>query len=185
MSWNIFVYAEVKRKGSAEWRPLTNSAVCDDFKYYKDDFYDELPRMKAADAVHPMVKELGNDKCWDADFYVSYCDLKDLRKHYVVEANTFNTKLKSVYAALGVDIICIDDEDYWCNDEVAESESEYDKSNPWVKYMTLPVNKKMLTDLAASFHTYNKAMQILGFCDTIASMCENYDDDVRLLFAML
>ena len=51
--------------------------------------------------------------------------------------------------------------------------------------MTFPVNKKMLSELAMYLHKHDKALQMIGICDTVSSMCENYDDEVRLLFATL
>lgn len=184
MSWNIFVYAEVRNKKDHEWKPLTDKCICDDFKFYGADFCDDLPRMKAIDAVHPSVKSLSNE-IYGGEFHVGYCTLSEMRKHYSNIIDNFNTQLKAVYSALGVSNLCIDDEDYWCDeDDEAESNVDVNNSNPWVKYMTFPVNKKMLTELAIGFHTYNRAMQVLGMCDTISSMCE-YDDEVRLLFATL
>jgi hypothetical protein len=96
--------------------------------------------------------------------------------------------MKSVYTALGLNSMCIEDEDYWYSEEDDEDEEDKDtkkSDNPWVKYMTFPVNKKMLVDLSTSFHEYTKAVQMVGLCDTLSSMCDHYDDEIRLLFAMM
>lgn len=185
MSWDIYMYAEVKGSKDTEWKPLCDACVCDNFKYYSEGFTDELPSMRADEAVHPAVKFLA-DNGFGGTFHVGYCTLKELRRHYYNVVENFNTHLKAVYSALGVSGLCIEDEDYWCDDEdEADSNVDVDKSNPWVKYMTFPVNKKMLSDLAIYLHKYNKALQVLGICDTLSSMCKNYDDEVRLLFATL
>lgn len=186
MSWDICVYAEVRNDEKyPEWKPLIDKCVCDNFKYYNDGFTDELPRMKASDAAHPYVKSL-NNQIYGGEFYVNYCSLKELRSHFSKIVDVFNTKLKAVYSALGVSTLCIDDDEYWCDeDEDADSNVDVSNANPWVKYMTFPVNKRMLNDLAMSIHQYNRALQMIGFCDTISSMCENYNDEVRLLFAIM
>ena len=168
MSWDIYMYAEVKGSKDTEWRPLCNSCVCDNFKYYNEGFTDELPSMKASDAVHPTVKELA-DNGFGGTFRVGYCTLKELRHHYYNVIENFNTHLKAVYSALGVSGLCIEDNDYW-HDEDDEADSNVnlaDESNPWAKYMTFPVNKKMLSDLAVYLHKYNKALQVLGICAII------------------
>ena len=185
MSWDIYMYAEIRNKDSQEWKPLCDRCICDNFKFYGMDFCDSIPRMKAKDSSHPYVKELSVGG-FGQDFTVGYCYLKELRKFFSSKIDNFNTQIKAVYSALGVSSLCIDDEEYWC-DEGDESEYTNDtaNANPWVKYMTFPVNKKMLCELAAALHEYNKAMQVMGICDTISSMCENYDDEVRLLFATL
>lgn len=184
MSWNIFIYAEYKKTDDAEWKPLTEHSVFDNFKHFSDDFYESLPCMNASNAAHPYVKSLSSD-IYSGGFSVKYCKLSEFRSHYYSEIDKFNEKLKSVYSALGVSNLCIDDEDYWYEDECDIDEDENkDNSFPWIKYMTFPVNKKLLTELAYSFHVYNKANKMIGFCDTIDSMV-NYDDEVRLIFAML
>lgn len=185
MSCDIYMYAEVKGRNDTEWKPLCDKCVCDNFEYYSECYLDGLPRMKASEASHPTVKAL-SDQGFGGEFHVCYCDLKDLRRHYCSIVDNFNTHLKAVYSALGVSGLCIDDDDYLCDeDEYVESNIDVDKANPWVKYMTFPVNKKMLSDLAMYLHKSNKAFQVIGICDTISSMCENYDDEVRLLFATL
>lgn len=184
MSWNIFVYAEVKNKKDTEWKPLIENCVCDDFKYYDAGYVDEMLRMKASESSHPSVKELSTG-VYGTEFIVSYCYLKDLRSHYYNIIKNFKTKLSAIYIALGMSSLCIEDDEYFNEDEFNDYENDNsDKSFPWIKYMTFPVNKKMFSDLAMSLNEYNKAHQVLGMCDTIASMCE-YDDEVRLTFATL
>lgn len=184
MSWDIYVYAEVKHKDSEKWEPLIDRCVCDNFKWYNDGFTEDLPRMKASDSLHPTVKSLASQGF--GEYYVNYCSLKEIKSHYINIADKFNTLLKAVYSALGVSNLYIDDEDYWCDeDECIESNTCADESNPWAKYMTLPINKKMMSELAMYIHKYSKAMQVIGMCDTLASMCENYDDEIRLIFAIL
>ena len=51
--------------------------------------------------------------------------------------------------------------------------------------MTFPVNKKMFVNLSTSFHEYTKAVQMIGLSYTLSSMCDHFDDEVRLLFAMM
>lgn len=183
MSWNIFVYAEVKHKGSDTWEPLVNGCVCDDFKYYDDSYCEEMCRMKASEASHPSVKELSCSS-YGIDFSVNYCSLKELREHYMNIIDKFKAKLSAIYTALGVSSLSLDDEDYYDEDEFND-ESKSDGLFPWIKYMTFPVNKRMFLDISSSLHLYQKANQVLGMCDTISSMCENYDDEIRLLFATL
>lgn len=191
MSWNICVYAEVKGKDETEWKPLVNKCVCDDFKHYDSDFYDDLYCIKASDTS---IESLKKSSVLGGDYEVRYCDIEMFRKHYSNIINTFETEMKSVYTALGLNSMCIDDEDYWYSeDDEEDDEDEEDEEykdikkseNPWVKYMTFPVNKKMLVDLSMSFHEYTKAVQMVGFCDTLSSMCDHYDDEIRLLFAMM
>lgn len=190
MSWDIYVYAETRPNSShgefIDWKPLVDKCVCDNFKYFNDGFTDELPRMKASEATHPTVKALASNS-FGGEFYVNYCSLKDIRKHYFNIIDNFNTNMKAVYSALGVSNLYIDDEDYLCDedDEVNESVESSDRPNPWVKYMTFPVNKKMFAELAMYMHKYNRALQVIGMCDALSSMCENYDDEIRLIFAVL
>jgi hypothetical protein len=178
------MYAEVKGKTDTEWKPLCDKCISDNFKYYSEGYVDTLPHMKAKDAVHPTVKNL-SIQGFDGDFSVCYCSLNELRCYYSNIIDNFNTHLKAVYSALGINNLCIEDEDYWCDDDEDMEQDTADKSNPWVRYMTFPINKKMLSDLAVYIHKYNKALQVMGICDTITSMCEDYDDEVRLLFATL
>lgn len=183
MSWNIYVYAEVKGKNETEWKPLVNKCVCDDFKHYDSDFYDDLYCIKASDTSIESFKE---NSVLGGDYEVKYCDIEMFRKHFSSIINTFTTEMKSVYTALGLDCMYIDDEDYWYSEEDDEEDKNIKKSeNPWVKYMTFPVNKKMLVDLSRSFHEYTKAVHMVGLCDILSSMCDHYDDEVRLLFAMM
>lgn len=186
MSWDIYVYAEVRNKDKfPDWKPLCDRCVCDNFKYYNEGFTDELPIMNASESSHPSVKSLVNEIC-GSEFKVNYCSLKELRNHYHNIVENFNTHIKAVYSALGVSGLCIEDYDYWHDEnEDIESNVEVDQSNPWVKYMTFPINKKMLSDLALYLHNYAKALQVIGMCDTISSMRENYNDEVRLIFATL
>lgn len=186
MSWDIFVYAEIRPNSSNgksfEWKPLVDKCICDNFKYFNDGFTDELPRMKASESSNPTVRALA-DGNFGGEFYVNYCSLKEIRKHYFNIIDNFNTHIKAVYSALGVSNLYIEDEDYWCDED--DTDESTNESNPWVKYMTFPVNKKMFAELAVYMRQYNKALQVIGMCDTISSMCENYDDEVRLTFAIL
>ena len=172
MSWNIYIYAEVKGKNETEWKPLVNKCVCDDFKHYDSDFYDDLYCIKASETSIDSLRKINQESSFNI-------------------INTFETEMKSVYTALGLNSMCIDDEDYWYSED-DEEDDEYEEykdikksENPWVKYMTFPVNKKMLVDLSMSFHEYTKAIQMVGLCDTLSSMCDHYDDEIRLLFAMM
>lgn len=183
MSWNIYIYAEVKAKDEIEWKPLVNKCVCDNFKHYDSDFYDDLYCIKASDTSIESFKKSG---ALSGDYEVRYCDIGMFRKHFSSIINTFETEMKSVYMALGLNSMCIDDEDYWYSEEDDDEDKDIKKSeNPWVKYMTFPVNKKMLVDLSKSFREYTKAVHMVGFCDTLSSICDHYDDEIRLLFAMM
>lgn len=186
MSWNIFIYAEVKVKNDDTWKPLVVPAVCDDFKHLNDGFVDSLPCMSAKDALHPTVKSLNNGLYGCTDFKVQYCTVKELREHYCNVIKNFETQLTSVYLALGLKVNTDDnwydiDEDY--NDSECENKCNC-MCNLFSK-MSFPINKEMLRDLLSSMQMCQKAYQVLGMCDTIESMCENYDDEVRLLFATL
>jgi hypothetical protein len=187
MSWDIYVYAEVKNDDKfPDWKPLCDRCVCDNFKYYNEGFTDELPKMNASESSHPSVKNLQNEIYGCSEFKVCYCSLKTLRNHYNSVVENFNTHLRAVYSALGVNGLCIEDGNYWHDDEEdVDSNMDVDQSNPWVKYMTFPVNKTMLSDLAVYICKYAKALQVIGMCDTLSSMCENYNDEVRLIFATL
>lgn len=179
MSWDIYVYAEVRHKDSSEWSPLFDRCVCDNFKCYNDEFIDKLPRMSASNSSHPAVKSLA-DNGFNGEFNVNYCSLNDLKDHYFNIIDKFNTHIEAVYSALGVGNL------YSADYEDSYDEPRYDnKSNPWVKYMTFPVNKSMFSDLTERIDKYAMALQVIGMCDTLSSMCENYDDEVRLTFAIL
>ena len=202
MSWNIFIYAEFKSKNDLDWKPLVQHCVCDNFKYYDDDFYDSLYSMNAEDTSIESLKKIdenvgGNDK-----FSVRYCDINLFRNHYNNIINNFNSELKTVYTALGINSICLDEEAYWCLDEEEDCDEDYDNeddseekiektknnnnlNNPWIKYMTFPVNKKLLVNLSYSFKSYTKAVEMINLCDTLSCMSEHYDDEIRLIFAVL
>ena len=192
MSWNIFIYAEVKGKNETEWKPLINKCVCDDFKNYSMDFYDELSCMKASDTS---IESLRKISTLGGDYEVKYCDIEVFRKYFSGIINKFEIEMKAVYSALGLNSVYIDDEDGWYSDEEDASDEyeEEDKGSgetrkqeyPWVKYMTFPVNKKMFVDLATSFHEYKKASKMIGLYDTLFNMSDHYDDEIRLLFAMM
>lgn len=85
-----------------------------------------------------------------------------------------------MYSALGVDSTIIDNPEYYESDE-------YDDHNndSLFKYMTFPVNKDMLIELAKSYDRYCRALKVIGMCDTVTSMKENYDDEIRLSFVMM
>lgn len=192
MSWNIFIYAEVKGKNETEWKPLINKCVCDDFKNYSMDFYDELSCMKASDTS---IESLRKISTLGGDYEVKYCNIEVFRKHFSGIINKFEIEMKAVYSALGLNSVYIDDEDGWYSDEEDDSDEyeEEDKGSgetrkqeyPWVKYMTFPVNKKMFVNLATSFYEYKKASKMIGLCDTLFNMSDHYDDEIRLLFAMM
>jgi hypothetical protein len=195
MSWNIFIYAEVKGKNETEWKPLINKCVCDDFKNYSMDFYDDLPYMKVNETS---IESLRKISTLGGDYGVRYCDIETFRKHFSGIINKFEIEMKSVYSALGLKSMCIDDEDFWYSEEEDEID-EYEEGDkdegenkesrkqeyPWVKYMTFPVNKQMFVNLATSFHEYKKASKMLGLCDTLFNVSDHYDDEIRLLFAMM
>ena len=187
MSWNIYVYAEVRNLDkSSNWEPLTDKCLCDNFKHYDADFASELPRMKASESVHPSILKIAADYNGD-NFYVSYCLLSELRKHCCSIIDKFNTHIKAVYAALGIGDLCIDqyDDEYYCDDCTDENDECANSINPWFKHMTFPVNKKLISNTASYLGKYSRALQILGLCDIISSMCDNYNDEVRLIFATL
>lgn len=186
MSWNIFIYAEVKGNNDNGWKPLVVPAVCDDFKHLNDGFVDSLPCMSAKDVVHPTIKSLNNELYSCVDFKVQYCTVKELRKHYCNVIKNFETRFTAVYLALGIKINL--DDDWYDIDECRCEDSNCDNKRNCIcdmlDKMSFPINKEMLFDLLSSMHSCKKAYQVLGMCDTIESMCENYDE-VRLLFATL
>lgn len=187
MSWDIYVYAEVRNLDqSSDWKPLTDKCVCDNFKYYDADFVDELPRMKAKESVHPTIQDIANQSIGD-NFYVSYCLLNELRKHCCSVIDKFNSHIKAVYSALGMNDLYIDDseDDYYCEYESDDDSVSTNEVNPWLKHMTFPVSKKLMSDMASYMRKYSKALQVLGMCDSVSSMCDSYKDEVRLIFATL
>lgn len=181
MSWDIYMYAEVKSKKDSDWRPLIIPAISDEFKHLNDGFVDDLPWIFSKEVSHPSVKSL-NDSLYGYDsdgFKVQYCSLSDLRKHYFNVVKEFNTLLSSVYMALGIRVNA-DEDDYVFEDDCEDNhrQSIFDK-------MTFPVNKELFRDLFTSMCRCSKAHQVLGLCDSISGMCDNYDDEVRLLFVTL
>lgn len=176
MSWNIYVYAEVRSKNDNEWKPLTNGCVCDEFKFYDDGFYESLYTMKPCDSSHPIVKAVA-DKY--SNFTFRYCYIKEVYNHYNSIIKKFTTELKTAYSALGVDSTIIDDPEYY------ESEEDDCNNDSLFRYMTFPVNKNLLIELVNSYNQYSKALKVIGMCDTITSMKENYDDVIRLSFVMM
>jgi len=185
MSWNIFIYAEVKSKKETDFKPLVIPAICDDFKFLDVDFVCSLPTMSAKNSTHPTVKDLDNG-LYGSDFTVQYCTVKDLRKYYHNIIDDFKIKCKAVYLALGLKVDLSEDW-YDVSDDYCDDDNDCNKScmcNMWNK-MTFPVNKEMFRDLLNTMEKCHKAYQVLGMCDTIESMCENYDDEVRLTFATL
>jgi len=180
MSWNIFVYAEVRGKNDDDWKPLVIPAVCDDFKYFNDGIIDELPYMSAKDAAHPTVKNLGDNVYGGCDFKVRYCTVRELRKHYSDVIKKMKAHLTASCLALGIRVNLDDDDWYGVNDY-----DDNDHVSDLFDKMTFPVNKELLSDLLVSICNSQKAYQVLGMCNTIESMCENYDDDLRLLFATM
>lgn len=175
MSWNIYVYAETK-SNNGEWEPLTERCVCDGFKYLDIDFFDSLSSMPASDAVHHAVNTMcHSDVC--SGFRARYCTLEDLKSHYSNIIDSFNVQLRTTYLALGLRASL--------NDEWYDAQDDYDDCNSATSacgMMTLPVNKELFRDLLGTLSLCNKAYQVLGLCDTIDSMRENYNDSVRLLF---
>lgn len=101
--------------------------------------------------------------------------------------------MKSIYTALGIDL-CIED-GYYYSDSNEDFEESYDDNNDlknkieiknyWLKNMTFPVNKKLFTNITMSFNDYIKALEMLSLCNTLCNMCDNYDDEIRLIFAVM
>lgn len=175
MSWNIYVYAETK-SNNGEWEPLTERCVCDDFKYLDVDFFDSLPSMSVSDTAHHAVNTVCRNDIY-GDFRVHYCTLEDLKSHYSNIIDGFNVQLRTAYLALGLRANL--------NDEWYDVQDGYDDGNSVTTardMMTFPVNKEVFKDLLSTLSLCNKAYQVIGLCDTIDSMCENYNDSIRLLF---
>ena len=163
---------------------------------YSMDFYDDLFYMKASETSIESLKKIST---LGGDYEVKYCDIETFRKYFSGIINKFEIEMKSVYLALGLNSIYIDDcEDCWYSEEEDDSDEyeEVDKGDgenkesrkqeyPWVKYMTFPVNKKMFVNLATSFHEYKKASEMIGLCNTLYNMSDKYDDEIRLVFTMM
>lgn len=169
-----------KRKDKSEWKPLVIPAVYDDFKYFKDDFIDDLQCMSAKDSSHPSVQNLSTG-LYEGDFKVQYCTIKELRKHYFSIVEKFNTIFKTAYLALGLKADF--DDDYYDIEDLYD-ECDNRKQCIWDK-MTFHVNREIFRDLIAALYNCQKAYQVLGMCDTIESMTGDYNDEVRLIFAIL
>jgi len=168
MSWNIYLFAEISSDSMKTWKPLTDKCVCDNFKYYDNDFYDSLPYMKVSDSSHPSVNSFADtDK-------VKFCTLTELRNHYNKIIESILTRFRSLYLALGVStsVICADYSEY--------EDSGNDDS--WIKRMTFPVNKELLYDAALSLSVYNKASEVIGICNTLDNLKNDYNDEIRLTF---
>lgn len=180
MSWDIYMYAEVKKSGCDKWEPLMQDALSDGFKYLNDGFIDTLPTMKASETEHPSIISM-NDAVYLHDFAVKYCSIKELQQHFEHVIDQFNIQIKLVYSALGLNIDN-DDDDYiqlddYYEDSCSKCQSLFDK-------MTYPVNKELLITLASMCSACQKANRVLGICNVIYNMCSE-DDEIRLLFATL
>jgi hypothetical protein len=124
--------------------------------------------MKVSDSSHPSVNSFTDtDK-------VKFCTLTELRNHYDKIIENVLTKFKSLYLALGVSpsVIC---------DEYSEYEDSVNDDS-WIKHMTFPVNKELLYEAAVSLSTYNKASEVIGICNTLDNLKNNYNDEIRLTF---
>lgn len=176
MSWNTYVYAEVKHESSDQWLPLTDRCLCENFKYYDDYFCACMDSIHTEDVVHPEAKSYLENNNYSS---VKSCGLEAFRSHYEDALKAFQFKLKSVYSALGVPLFMDEDE---CYVQDADFESEtFDKREAWWQYMTFPINKLMMGELALSIPAVTKAYQMIGLCNTIISMAD-YSDKIRLLF---
>lgn len=170
MSWNIYIYAEVKSKNADAWKPLTNRPVHDFFKEYRDGFYDnEIGSIDLSEVSIDTVKDV-----LDGQQIIKCCSLKDFTRHYNEVAENYIALQSSVYTALGLD-----------EGDVCEDPYYTEKDCPWVKYMTFPVNKRLIDDLSIRFESYWKAERMLALGDILYSMCDNYDDEIRLLFVVM
>lgn len=193
MSWNIYIYAEVKGKNDTEWKPLTKNCVCDNFKHYKDCFYDEMEMMNSKDTSIENLKNIDQNLFPNEEYNIKYCNIDSFRKYYNNIINSFDTEMKSIYTALGIDL-CIED-GYYYSDTDEDIEESYDDDNDlknkieiknyWLKNMTFPVNKKLFINITMSFNDYIKALEMLSLCNTLCTMCDNYDDEIRLIFAVM
>jgi len=175
MSWNIYVYAEVKHGGSDKYVELINRSLFDDYKSYSDDFYDELPQMAASNTSISTVNSLEGPMP-GLDVNVRYCSLDDFFAHYSHIVDISKEKIKIIYKALGLNLVDEDDELY-CSHCYEDDEFSKDR-------MTLPVNKDLMCDFVTILNELNKATAMLGFCKVVGSMCQ-YDDKVRLVFVVL
>lgn len=197
MSWNIYIYAEVKGENDTDWKPLTKNCVCDNFKYYKDYFYDEMEIINTNDTSIECLKNIDQNLFPNEEYTIKYCSIESFREHYNNIINTFDTEIKSLYTALGIDLY-IEDGYYYSdtNEDTNEDiEESYDNNNDlknkieiknyWLKNMTFPVNKKLFTNITMSFNDYIKALEMLSLCNTLCNMCDNYDDEIRLIFAVM
>lgn len=168
MSWNIYLFAEISSDNMKTWKPLTDKCVCDNFKYYDNDFYDSLRYMKVSDSSHLSVNSFTDtDK-------VKFCTLTELRNHYDKIIENVITKFKSLYLALGVSPYVIDDEYSECEDR--------ENDDSWIKRMTFPVNKELIYEAAVSLSIYNKASEVIGICNTLDNLKNDYNDEIRLTF---
>lgn len=170
MSWNIYIYAEVKSKNDGVWKPLTNKPVFDSFKEYRDSFYDsEIGSIDVNEVTIDTVKDL-----LDGSQIIKCCNLKDFTRHYSEAAENYIAFQSSVHIALGLDEVDVCEDPYYT-----------EKDCPWVKYMTFPVNKRLIDDLSIRFESYWKAERMLALSDFLYSMCDSYDDEIRLLFVVM
>lgn len=176
------MYAEVKHPNSDKWEPITDKPLLDCFKYFNDEFYEEFDRIKTKDVSIESLRKFADDG--DYFEYTKVCSLDKFRSHYNHIIDEFNTKLKSVYAALGAPLYLDDDECYVMDSDCNEDDNNKSRSDYWFKRMTFPVNKDLMNDLAISLNNVQRAYQMLGICTSISSMVD-YNDEVRLLFIVL
>lgn len=183
MSWNIYIYAETKSKGSDEWKPLYDKPLFESYKLYKDDFYDSFKNIKASDCSINDVKTIQPTLFnTSADIMVKCCSLHDFTEHYKTVVNNFNLKLRSAYLALDLGIT-VDYDDIYVEQEF-ESEDSDNNENILFSRMTNPVSKKLMIDLANSFNNLSKAHEMIGLANTVYSMTP-YGNSTRLIFAVM
>lgn len=178
MSWNIYIYAEHRKDSNSEWEPVTNKCLFDNYKHYRDDLYDSMNRMAAkSSSIKPIIELSSNS--FNDDLAVNYCELSQFVDHYSQIVDKFMIELRSVYLALGLNLMY---DDYDC---YSENPTDYEDSNTQKSIfdeMTYPVNKNMFHNLSALIYKLNDANQMIGLSKTIYSLLDNWDDQVRLVF---
>lgn len=184
MSWNIYIYAEINKEN--RWEPLIENAVCDDFKNYDMDFYEELGCISIEEVSIPDVKHLAENTILPYND-VKWCTISSFFEHFYHVITEYETKLKSVYAALGTPLVDEDDDDLYLKFSSFNDDDEQNYKNQteyWFKRMTLPINKELMEDLILSFNNAKKAYKMLGLLNVIEAI-KPFNSNVRLLFVSM
>lgn len=175
MSWDIFVYGEYRNHNTPEWFPISTEPLHDSFKYRMLRDINDLdiadPKTIHKSLYHPLML----DSLYNRTIH-SIC-LKDFNFEIDEVINKFKHTMILVYKALGVSLNDLDD-----IDNVESLYCDLCDNTEAVSLLTHPVSKELMELFLQDIKVYNKAIYLRGFCDTVANMTPNYNDEIRLLF---